>query len=146
VQLPLLQGKINNRLYKVLSVFDQKNRDKGNRHFVNLDERNYEGDRDMMYLIRRLTQATANAELREEMKEEDLYFSEIEDRDTTIMEQKGQLEKQKNQLAEQKNQLAAKDSQLLSMAKAMSKNGMSLETIASAMRLPVEEVSRMLEG
>ena len=167
VQLPLLQGKINNHLYKVLSVFDQKNRNKENRHYVNLDERNYEGDRDMMYLIRRLTQATANAELREEMKEEDLFFSEIEDRDTTIMEQKGQLEEQKNQLAEQKNQLAeqknqlaeqknqlaAKDSQLaeqksllLSMAKAMSKNGMDMETIASAMQLPVEEVSRLLES
>lgn len=132
VQLPLLQGRINNRLYKVLSVFDQKNRDKENRHLVNLDERNYEGDTDMMYLIRRLTQATVNADLREDMKEEDLYYSEIENRDTIIMEANKKLERQK--------------AQLLSMARAMRKSGMDLETIAAAMQLSPEEAAQLLRG
>lgn len=145
VQLPLLQGRINNRLYKVLSVFDQKNRDKENRHLVNLDERNYEGDTDMMYLIRRLTQATVNADLREDMKEEDLYYSEIENRDTIIMEANKKLERQKAQLAEKDDQLAEQTKQLLSMVKAMLQNGMDLEAIASAMQLPTEEVSRLLK-
>jgi len=159
VQLPLLRGKINNRLYRVLSVFDQQNRDRGDRHYVKLDERNYEGDQDMMYLLHRLTQATVDAELREEMKEEDLYFSEIEERDTLIMqanknlaEKDSQLKEKDSQLAEKDNQLAAKDdqlavkeAQLLSMAKAMQQSGMRLETIATAMQLPLEEVTKLLE-
>ena len=167
VQLPLLQGKINNRLYKVLSVFDQHNRDRGNRHYVKLDERNYEGDQDMMYLIHRLAQATVDADLREDMKEEDLYFSEIENRDTLIMEakknlaekdsqlaeqksqlaeQKSQLAEQESQLAEQKSQLEKQNNQLLSMAKAMQQSGMDLQTIATAMQLPMEKVAQMLRG
>ena len=153
VQLPLLQGRINNRLYKVLSVFDQKNRDKGNPNYVKLDERNYEDDNDMEYLIRRLTQATVNAELREEMKEEDLYYSEIVNRDTEIMEakknlaeQKRQLTEKDNQLAEQENQLAEKNNQLLSMAKVMRQSGVDLQMIASAMRLTIDEVSQLLKG
>lgn len=139
VQLPLLQGKINNRLYRVLSVFDQTNRDKTNRHYVKLDERNYEGDNDLMYLINRLTQATVDADLREDMKEEDLYFSEIEDRDTVIMKVKKAMAEKESQLAEQKKQL-------LSMAKTMLQNGMDMQTIASAMQLPVEDVARMLKN
>ena len=160
VQLPLLQGRINNRLYRVLSVFDQTNRDKHDRHLVKLNEGNYENDRDLMYLLRRLTEATASADMREEMKEEDLYFSEIENRDTLLMEankklaaKDNQLAAKDNQLAEQETQLAAKDSllaaqksQLLSMAKAMLQSGMDLQTIAMAMQLPVEEVSRLLGG
>ena len=144
---------------KVLSVFDQQNRDRGDRHYVKLDERNYEGDQDMMYLLHRLTQATVDAELREEMKEEDLYFSEIEERDTLIMqanknlaEKDSQLKEKDSQLAEKDNQLAAKDdqlavkeAQLLSMAKAMQQSGMRLETIATAMQLPLEEVTKLLE-
>ena len=153
VQLPLLQGRINNRLYRVLSVFDQTNRDKHDRHLVKLNEGNYENDSDLMYLLRRLTQATASADMREEMKEEDLYFSEIENRDTLLMEankklavKDNQLAEQQSQLAEQQSQLAEQQNLLLSMAKAMLQSGMDLPTIAMAMQLPVEEVSRLLAG
>ena len=85
VQIPLLHGQINNHLDKVLSVFDQSYRDKSNRQVMVLDETKYEDDDDMLYLLRRLTAATANAELRMDMNVEDEYFSAIEHRDTELM-------------------------------------------------------------
>ena len=50
VQIPLLHGQINNRLEKVLSVFDQTNKEKDNRQMVELDEANYQDDADMQYI------------------------------------------------------------------------------------------------
>lgn len=57
VQIPRLHGRVNNRLEKVLSVFDQTHKDKGNRQMLNIDEDNYEDDTDMMYILRRLLAA-----------------------------------------------------------------------------------------
>ena len=152
VQIPLLHGRVNNRLYKVLSVFDQSYRDKNNRQFIVLDETKYEGDADMMYLLRRLTAATANAELRMDMNVEDEYFSAIENRDTELMVKKQELEEAKKELTETKsqltekdNQLTEKDNQLKSMAQAMLDNGMSIEVIAQAMGKNVTEIKSLLK-
>ena len=48
VQIPLLHGKINNKLDMVLSVFDQTNRDKKNQQIVCLEANNYGGSSDVM--------------------------------------------------------------------------------------------------
>ena len=50
VQIPRLHGRVNNKLEKVLSVFDQTHKDKYNRQMLNIDEDNYEDDTDMMYI------------------------------------------------------------------------------------------------
>ncbi len=172
VQIPLLHGQINNHLDKVLSVFDQSYRDKKNRQVIVLDETKYEGDDDMMYLLRRLTAATANAELRMDMNVEDEYFSAIEHRDTELMvktqkleemdkklakkdkelnekdnqlnEKDNQLNEKDNQLNEKDNQLNEKDNQLKSMAQVMLANGMSLEVIAQAMGKDATEIKVLL--
>ena len=165
VQIPLLHGQINNHLDKVLSVFDQSYRDKSNRQVMVLDETKYEDDDDMLYLLRRLTAATANAELRMDMNVEDEYFSAIEHRDTELMvktqkleemdkkltekdnqltEKDNQLIEKDNQLTEKDNQLTEKDNQLKSMAQVMLNNGMSLEVIAQAMGKNVEEIKTLL--
>lgn len=159
VQIPLLHGQINNRLDKVLSVFDQSHRDKQNRQVIVLDETDYEGDDDMMYLLRRLTAATANAELRMDMNVEDEYFSAIENRDTELMRQAKKLEEQGKQLAEKddlltekdnlltekNNQLTEKDNQLKSMAQVMLANGMTIEVIAQAIGKSAKEIQKLLE-
>lgn len=151
VQIPLLHGQINNHLDKVLSVFDQSYRDKSNRQVMVLDETKYEDDDDMLYLLRRLTAATANAELRMDMNVEDEYFSAIEHRDTELMVKTQKLEEmdkklteKDNQLTEKDNQLTEKDNQLKSMAQVMLNNGMSLEVIAQAMGKNVEEIKTLL--
>lgn len=112
VQLPLLKGKVQNHLEKVLSVFDQIHRQPGDKKYINLDESKYEGDEEMMRIIQRLTAATVTADVREEMQVEDEYFSAIENRDTELMEQKKLLEKKDNEIAENKMQIAQKDNEI----------------------------------
>lgn len=126
VQIPLLHGKINNRLDRVLSVFDQSQRDAKNQQIVCLDEKEYAGDSDMMYILHRLGLAAMDADVRQEMNDEDEFYSVLEARDTQVMklneqltekkkqlnEQKAQLNEQKAQLNEQKAQLNKKQAQL----------------------------------
>ena len=145
VQIPLLHGQVNNRLDKVLSVFDQSRRDKRNRQVIVLDETGYEGDDDMMYLLRRLTAATANAELRMDMNVEDEYFSAIEHRDTELMVKTQKLEEMGEKLADKDNQLTEKDNQLKSMAQTMLAGGMSVEVIAQAMGKTSKEIQGLFE-
>ena len=146
VQLPLLHGRINNHLYKVLSVFDQGQRDPKNRQMININEDKYENDDDMMYIVHRLTIAAANAELRQEMNVEDEYFSAIEDRDTAIMNRDKIIAEQNSQIAEQNSQIATKDNQLRVVINMMLQNGMSIENIAAAMSISTEDINILLKS
>jgi hypothetical protein len=112
VQIPLLHGQINNRLEKVLSVFDQTNKEKDNRQMVELDEANYQDDADMQYILRRLIMASADAQLRQDMNVEDEYFQAIEDRDTAIMSRDKVIKEKDEQILQKDQQLSAKDQQL----------------------------------
>ena len=112
VQIPLLHGQINNRLFKVLSVFDQTNKEKDNRQVVELDDANYEGDADMQYILRRLFKASSDAKLRQDMNVEDEFFQAIEDRDTAIMSRDKQLKEKDRLLLQKTEQLSQKDQQL----------------------------------
>ncbi len=172
VQIPLLRGRINNHLEKVLSVFDQSNMYADETQLLTIDEARYEDDADMMYILHRLTAAAANPMMRQDMNVEDEYFSTIEDLDTQVMKQKKQLAEQKKQLAEQKkqlaeqkkqlaakenqlaekenqlaekeNQLAEKENQIKNMVTAMSASGMSIETIADATELSPAAIEMIL--
>ena len=112
VQIPLLHGKINNRLDRVLSVFDQSQRDAKNQQIVCLDEKEYAGDSDMMYILHRLGLAAMDADVRQEMNDEDEFYSVLEARDTQVMKLNEQLTEKKKQLNEQKAQLNEKQAQL----------------------------------
>ncbi len=105
VQIPLLHGQINNRLEKVLSVFDQNNKEKDNRQLVELDDANYADDADMQYILHRLIMASADAQLRQDMNVEDEYFQAIEDRDTAIMSRDKVIKEKDQQISEQSQQL-----------------------------------------
>ena len=55
VQVPRLHGKINNRLDKILSVFNQTQANEENQHTLLLDESRYdEDDHDMQLILRRV--------------------------------------------------------------------------------------------
>ena len=112
VQIPLLHGKVNNRLDKVLSVFDQSQRDGSNQQIMCLDENDYKDDSDMMYILHRLGLAAMNADVRQEMNDEDEFYSVLEARDTQVMKLNEQLNKKKAQLSEQKAQLSEQKAQL----------------------------------
>ena len=172
VQIPRLHGRVNNRLEKVLSVFDQTHKDKGNRQMLNIDEDNYEDDTDMMYILRRLLAAASDAKLRQDMNVEDEYFTAIENRDTAIMnrdkkiaeqdqyiaEQSNQIAEQNNQIAEEDNQLAEKDNQLAeknnllaeqmktlkATIQGLASRGMSLGDIAVVMGKSEEDIKSII--
>ena len=119
VQIPLLHSYVNNRLYEVLSVFDQTNKDAHNRQVLNIDDNIYADDLEMKHILHRLLAAASDAKLRQDMNVEDEYFSAIENRDTAIMmrdkkiaEQDARLEQQNAQLEQKDAQLEQKDAQL----------------------------------
>ena len=151
VQIPLLHGRVNNRLVEVLSVFDQTNKDVNNRQVLKIDEDAYRGDAEMEHILHRLLAAASDSKLRQDMNVEDEYFSAIETRDTAIMkrdqriaEQDAQLEEQSAQLEEQSAQLEEQRAALLASAKALKAAGIPVEQIAEMTKLTIEEIASLL--
>ena len=112
VQIPLLRGSINNRLDKVLSVFDQSHKDEYNHQILNFDENAFKDDTEMLHIIHRLLAAASDARLRQDMNVEDEYYSAIENRDTEIMLRDKEIAKRDAKLAEQDAQIAKQGAQL----------------------------------
>ena len=137
VQIPLLHGQVNNRLETVLSVFDQTQKDKHNRQVLTLNEDKYEGDEDMLYILRRLLSAASDSKLRQDMNVEDEYFLAIENRDTAIMMREKKIKEQGAQIAEQ-------GAQLKTTIQLLRNNGMSLAAIASATNMTEEAIKKIL--
>ena len=165
VQIPRLHGHINNRLDMVLSIFDQSLRDADDKRILRIDEKKYENDADMEHILHRLTMAAADADMRQKMNVEELYFSAIEKRDTEILlrdrhiaeqkvqlneqkvqlnEQKVQLNEQKVQLNEQKVQLNEQNEMLQKTIKMLLQANMSPEDIAKSLGKDIEEIERFL--
>ena len=136
VQIPLLHGRVNNRLEKVLCLFDQTNV-ADNKKVIKVDDKQFEGDNDMEYIVRRLQSAAADPDMRYQMNAEDEFFKELEARDSLIMEKDGQLKEKDGQLKE-------KDEMLRKMIKGMQENGMSLDEIAKMLNKTVDEVKQIL--
>ena len=136
VQIPLLHGRVNNRLEKVLCLFDQTNV-ADNKKVIKVDDKQFEGDNDMEYIVRRLQSAAADPDMRYQMNAEDEFFKELEARDSLIMEKDGQLKEKDGQLKE-------KDEMLRKMIKGMQENGMSLDDIAKMLNKTVDEVKQII--
>ena len=157
VQIPLLHGRINNRLVKVLSVFDQTNKDSLNRQVLKIDEEVYGGDIEMKHILHRLFTAACDAKLRQDMNVEDEFFAAIENRDAAIkkrdrriaeqyaqIEQKdAQLEQKDAQIEQKDAQLEQKDKALVASAKAMKVAGMSIEQISAITGLPTGDIEAL---
>lgn len=150
VQIPLLHGRINNRLVKVLSVFDQTNKDSLNRQVLKIDEEVYGGDIEMKHILHRLFTAACDAKLRQDMNVEDEFFAAIENRDAAIKnrdrriaEQYAQIEQKDAQLEQKDAQLEQKDKALVASAKAMKVAGMSIEQISAITGLPTGDIEAL---
>ena len=143
VQIPRLRGHVNNRLDKVLSVFDQSLKEKGNHQVLSVDEDKFNGDLEMMHILHRLITAASDSKLRQDMNVEDEFFSAIENRDTALMQKDKTIAEQGETIAEQGETIAEQKEQIRSMIKAMSDNGMSIEMISNITKIPLEEISEM---
>ena len=106
VQIPRLHGKINNRLDKVLSIFDQSLQVGKHSHTIDIDSYAYGEDVDMQPIIRRLQAAAADNEMRRKMDVEDEFFSVLKSRDTEIMIKDKQLAESKVAVKEANEKLA----------------------------------------
>ena len=112
VQIPLLHGKINNHLDKVLTVFDQTRKYKENKHLMQISDHAFEDDPEVRHMLHRLTMAAADPEMRHHMNVEDEIYSGIVERDTQLLEKDKQLSDKDNQIEEQGKQIKEKDSQI----------------------------------
>ena len=137
VQIPRLQGQKNNRLDKVLSIFDQTQQVPEDKHVLNIDESIYADDMEMQRILQRLLAAASNAKMRHDMNVEDEYFSVIEKRDTTIMIKDKKIAEQTAQINEQTAQIK-KSVQMLYDA------GMSAETIAINLGMSLKTVEQII--
>ena len=165
VQLPLLSGRLANRLERVLSVFDQSHRDTSNHQFMHIDNSIYHGDSEMELVVRRLREAASDYDVRMDMNVEEEFFSALDDRDNALAqrekelaernsqlaERDSQLAERNSQLAERNSQLAERDSQLAerdrllrAMVKTMIANGMNVGQIADAIGESEEKIRTLL--
>ena len=120
VQIPLLRGQVNTRLDRILSIFDQSNKDGSDAKLLHIDEGAYDtDDADLQRILLRLTGAAADDEFRRKMDLEDEIFSEIKrrnleilERDQKLAEQKALLDKRQTQLDEQKTQIDEQKTQI----------------------------------
>ena len=159
VQIPLLRNKLTNRLDKILSLFDQRRMNPENPHMLEIEESSYVGDSEMLYMLHRLMMAAASSKVRQDMNAEDVYYSEIENRDTALMlkdkklkEQSEQLKakeellkEQSDQLKEQSAELKAKEELLHRMVKGLMSQGISLEEIAQMTGKGLDEIKQLVE-
>ena len=127
VQIPLLHGRVNNRLEKVLSVFDQSNATQSNKQTIEINDDEYAGDTEMEYIVKRLLSAASNPDVRQEMNVEDEFFKAIEDRDTELMaREKALIEKDKAIEAKDKA-ITEKDKAIEAKDKAISEKNKTIE-------------------
>lgn len=158
VQIPLLHGNVNNRLEKVLSVFDQTLVDGDTQQVLKIDEDKFADDNDMLYVLHKLTAAAANSEMRQDMNVEDEYYKAIEDRDTAIMQRDKMLKErdckmaqmderlsqQSERLSQQSEQLSQQSEQLRNIAKALFVNGLSVEQISNMTGIDIDIIAKFL--
>ena len=164
VQIPRLHGQINNRLDKVLSIFDQTLKDGQNGQVLNIDDSMYSGDDEMQHILHRLLMAATNADMRQDMNVEDEYYSIIEKRDTEILqrdkllaqqnvqlaqksaqleEQSAQLEEQSAQIKEQSAQIEEQNNALRNSVQMLLKTGLSIDAVADCLGLDLQTVKSL---
>ena len=152
VQIPRLHGRINNRLDKVLSIFDQTRVSSESEHYLSLDESAFDtADSDMQPIIHRLMMAAASVELRQNMNVEDEYYSIIKEQEgklygmeREIAEKVREIAEKDGQLAEKDGQLAEKDGQLKQLVNMLLKAGQSLDDIAETLHVDKESLGTMI--
>ena len=144
VQIPLLHGNVNNRLEKVLSVFDQTLVDGDTQQVLKIDEDKFADDNDMLYVLHKLTAAAANSEMRQDMNVEDEYYKAIEDRDTAIMQRDKMLKERDCKLAQMDERLSQQSEQLRNMAKALFVNGLSVEQISNMTGIDIDIIAKFI--
>ena len=150
VQIPLLHGRVRNRVERLLNIFDQTRKDSTHSYLLNIDEAEYSGDEDQRLIFHRLLTAGASKEMREKMEMEDLMLRDYDERGVELLRQKKQLQEKDEQLQEKDEQLQEKDTQLLQQGvqlketiRLLMQAAVPASLIAERLNISREEVERM---
>ena len=138
------ERRVNNRLEKILSVFDQSQIYPDDQRMLELDENKYGDDAEMTHILHRLQSAAANPDIRNRMNAEDEFFQALEDRDTVIMQKDATIMQKDATIMTQKKELEEKDASLRAAVLALSKSGMTAEMIAKTLNIGEEEIQEIL--
>ena len=138
------ERRVNNRLEKILSVFDQSQIYPDDQRMLELDENKYGDDAEMTHILHRLQSAAANPDIRNRMNAEDEFFQALEDRDTVIMQKDATIMQKDATIMTQKKELEEKDASLRAAVLALSKSGMTAEMIAKTLNIGEEKIQEIL--
>ena len=138
------ERRVNNRLEKILSVFDQSQIYPDDQRMLELDENKYADDAEMAHILHRLQSAAANPDIRNRMNAEDEFFQALEDRDTVIMQKDATIMQKDATIMTQKKELEEKDASLRAAVLALPKSGMNAEMIAKTLNIGEEEIQEIL--
>lgn len=125
VQLPSLEGRTRNRLERLLRVFDQSTQTREDDHVLKIDETLFEGEEKL--IVQRLLEAGSVPEVRRSMQIEDEILSELEKRDTAVMQAEQRLEKAEQQLERAEQQLGKTEQQLEDIEQQLEYNKQQLD-------------------
>ena len=126
VQIPYLKSKARNRLERLLYVFDQEYAVKGNEHLLKVDEKKFQGNEEQLVFLR-LLQAVAEPEVRRAMMVEDEILSEIEARDTTIMQKDEKIQEQDEKIQEQDEKIQEQDEKIQEQGEKLQQQGEKIQ-------------------
>lgn len=137
VQIPRITGRRQNRLERVLSVFDQSLAG-DSRQILQIDDSECGNYPELIRIIRRLQSAAANKEIRQNMTVEEEFFSAIDNRDAAIASRDATIASHEATISSQKSMLADSCRLLL-------QSGRSMEEIAISLKMDIRQLQDLLD-
>lgn len=111
VQIPYLQGRTRNHLERLLNLFDQEYIYHADDHLLEIDENKFMG-KDEQLLVNRLLKAGVAPDIRRAMDAEDDILSEIERRDTVIMQKEEEIMQKESVIMQKESEIMQKEEEL----------------------------------
>ncbi len=105
IQIPWLKGKRRNELEKILSIFDQSQKESD--HILNVDENNF--PKEYVDIIRKLQRAILNEEIQNTMDIEDEIIAELEEKERKIGNLMDSITKKDKTILEKDKTITEKD-------------------------------------
>ena len=157
VQIPRITGRRQNRLENVLGVFNQSLVGES-RQILKIDEALYADDPELTRIIRRLQSAAANKEIRQNMTVEEEFFSAIDTRDAAIAARDATIAACHAKIADRDAQIAdfhttiadrdakifSQESMLTDSCRLLLKSGLTIDEIASTLKMDRQRLSDLL--
>ena len=141
VQIPYLKGRMRNRLERLLQVFDQAYCLKDDEHFLEIDDEELD-DNDERLVVYRLVKAAAAPDVRRAMDIEDEILSEIEARDTAIMQKDEEIERKDEEIERKSKEIERKDEEIERKSKEIERKDEEIECKSKEIECKSKEIER----